>query len=772
MSSEFRIGRRLVQPELNTIVTSGKETRVEPKVMEVLVYLAGRPGQVVQRETLIRDLWGDTFVTDAALTRCIAELRKLFDDDVRDPRVIQTIAKSGYRLIAAVEPADGDVPSIAAPAAAIDGDRAPARGELVRRAAHARAAGSEMMRRARPASALLLALVITSAAEDRSPLERTISTVVPAVQPDTAMERVRRIYATDRWFTFPKFEETTRYLAGELKRLGLEQVEIAGAPADGVTQVGYWTMPLAWDARSATLELVGEDVMPEFRVLADYQKVPTSLGMWSAPTPPDGVTADIVEYAEGADLRGKLVLTKQNSANLKWRLARDGALGAINTFTENPKLENGRQWINAWGDNGWAFTAQSSRLLSFSITPRQAAYVRGRLAEGKTVRARARVDSRYYKGTYPYVTGVLRGDPGREEVLLLGHSSEQGAQDNATGVAAMLEAVGALQRLVASGKLPRPRRTIRLLLMGEMYGSMHYVAQNQDRIRDTVAAMCVDTPAASYDLPGTEYTFYMNPHVASSYTDALVLEIAAAYFPRVGRPWHEHAYMSGTDTYLADPMIGIPTVWPYSGPGIQTHHNSEDKPEHVDARSLRDLAVVTATYLYTIATSGESEAAWLSDLALHRGTRRMEAAIARGADAVGYETDRAAQAIRSVERLVPRERRAALAPQLDARVRQLAVAKAAQPNAPAASPDAARLVVKRKRFGTIPLDEISPADRRGFPSGAWAAEPIAALYWCDGRRTPAEVIRLTQLELGPSRLDFVGYFRFLAERGYVELIER
>ena len=632
----------------------------------------------------------------------------------------------------------------------------------------------------RLAGSLILAVVLsTAAAEDTSPLGRTVTTVAQAVQPDAAMERVRRVYDTDRWFTFPKFAETARYLAGEMKRLGLEQVEIAGAPADGVTQVGYWTMPLAWDARRAMLELIGEDVTPDFRVLADYQKVPTSLGMWSAPTPAAGVTADIVEYAEGADLRGKLVLTRQNSANLKWRLARAGALGAVNTFTENPKLEDGRQWINAWGDNGWAFTAASSRLLSFSITPRQAAYVRGLLAEGKPVRARARVESRYYKGAYPYVTGVLRGDPGKEEVLLLGHSSEQGAQDNATGVAAMLEAMGTLERLIAAGKLPRPRRSIRLLLMGEMYGSMHYVASHPERIRNTVAAMCVDTPAASYDLPDTEYTFYLNPHAASSFTDALVLEIAAAYFPRVGRPWHEHAYMSGTDTYLADPMIGIPTVWPYSGPGIQTHHNSEDKPENVDPRSLRDLAVVTATYLHTIAAAGESEAGALADMALRRGIRHIEAAVANGAGTIGYAAEREMQAIRSVARLVPPERRGALAPQIETRAarvevraRQLGLTPSMAPTASSPPPDAARLVVRRKRFGTIPLDEISPAERRGYPSGAWAAEPIAALYWCDGRRTLAEVMRLTQLELGPSRLDFVGYFRFLAERGYVELIER
>ena len=42
--------------------------------------------------------------------------------------------------------------------------------------------------------------------------------------------------------------------------------------------------------------------------------------------------------------------------------------------------------------------------------------------------------------------------------------------------------------------------------------------------------MCVDTPAASYELAGTEYTFYMNPHVAKDFTDAFILKVAASIF--------------------------------------------------------------------------------------------------------------------------------------------------------------------------------------------------------------------------------------------------
>ena len=61
-----------------------------------------------------------------------------------------------------------------------------------------------------------------------------------------------------------------------------------------------------------------------------------------------------------------------------------------------------------------------------------------------------------------------------------------------------------------------------------------------------IAAICVDTPAASYDLAGTEYTFYMNPHVAKDFSDALVLKIAADYLPSVHRPWHEKPFATGT----------------------------------------------------------------------------------------------------------------------------------------------------------------------------------------------------------------------------------
>lgn len=102
MSAAFRVGSWLVEPSHNSISRDGTTTHIEPKVMEVLVCLAQHPRETLAKEKLPQAAWPETFVSDAALTHCISELRRVFEDDPREPHVIQTIAKRGYRFIAAV----------------------------------------------------------------------------------------------------------------------------------------------------------------------------------------------------------------------------------------------------------------------------------------------------------------------------------------------------------------------------------------------------------------------------------------------------------------------------------------------------------------------------------------------------------------------------------------------------------------------------------------------------------------------------------------------
>lgn len=112
MAGGFRIGSWLIEPQLNTVARDGLTVRLEPKVMEVLVCLARHAGEPVSKEVLLETVWPNTFVTDDGLKRSISELRRVFEDDVREPRVIQTIPKRGYRLLVSVEPIHG--PKVAA----------------------------------------------------------------------------------------------------------------------------------------------------------------------------------------------------------------------------------------------------------------------------------------------------------------------------------------------------------------------------------------------------------------------------------------------------------------------------------------------------------------------------------------------------------------------------------------------------------------------------------------------------------------------------------
>jgi len=87
---------------MNCLERAGQTHRLEPKIMQVLLALADHPGEVVSKEQLFRRVWPDTFVSDEVLTRSISELRKTFEDNPRESTYIQTIPKSGYRLVAPV----------------------------------------------------------------------------------------------------------------------------------------------------------------------------------------------------------------------------------------------------------------------------------------------------------------------------------------------------------------------------------------------------------------------------------------------------------------------------------------------------------------------------------------------------------------------------------------------------------------------------------------------------------------------------------------------
>ena len=80
------------------------ETAIDlrPKVYELLEFLVRHAGQLVSKEELLDAVWDDTNVSDGTLNRTVAELRHMLQDDPREPRLVETVARRGYRFIAPV----------------------------------------------------------------------------------------------------------------------------------------------------------------------------------------------------------------------------------------------------------------------------------------------------------------------------------------------------------------------------------------------------------------------------------------------------------------------------------------------------------------------------------------------------------------------------------------------------------------------------------------------------------------------------------------------
>ena len=84
------------------------ERRLSPRAMSVLMVLADARGEVVLKYDLLDAVWGNADVSDGMLSQTILELRNALDDDAKDPRIIETIRRVGFRLIPAVEPFTGE----------------------------------------------------------------------------------------------------------------------------------------------------------------------------------------------------------------------------------------------------------------------------------------------------------------------------------------------------------------------------------------------------------------------------------------------------------------------------------------------------------------------------------------------------------------------------------------------------------------------------------------------------------------------------------------
>ncbi|MCE5309571.1 MAG: winged helix-turn-helix domain-containing protein [Acidobacteriales bacterium] len=89
-----------VQPAAFCVLRDGRHVDLEPKAIRVLLYLIEHRDRAVTKDELVETVWGATAVTDNALTRIIAQIRRELGDDAHHARYIQTLPTMGYRFVA------------------------------------------------------------------------------------------------------------------------------------------------------------------------------------------------------------------------------------------------------------------------------------------------------------------------------------------------------------------------------------------------------------------------------------------------------------------------------------------------------------------------------------------------------------------------------------------------------------------------------------------------------------------------------------------------
>ena len=87
--------------------------RVEPRAARALELLCEADGGVVSQEEFVAKVWDGRALSENSLSVVIGQLRRALDDDAREPKIVETIPKRGYRLTATAEA--NSRPIIAAP---------------------------------------------------------------------------------------------------------------------------------------------------------------------------------------------------------------------------------------------------------------------------------------------------------------------------------------------------------------------------------------------------------------------------------------------------------------------------------------------------------------------------------------------------------------------------------------------------------------------------------------------------------------------------------
>jgi hypothetical protein len=512
--------------------------------------------------------------------------------------------------------------------------------------------------------------------EDRTLLPfSVIQKIVDEASGDRAMHTLLEIAPYPRHRTADeynnKFAESA-YVERKAKEYGLDGVKVERFPATGGFGGGRGgggqaaNNPYAGKTWEGS---VGQLWMVESRSqkLLDYADVPTMLcsgsenGEW---------TAEVVDVDSGAspedykdkNVKGKIVLGSANPGTLQ-RLGvfEREAIGVISYYSLRPDYDPKE---SMWESIQTQAPGGKKGGFGFKLNAEMGRMLHALLNRNTTVKLRVVVKADWYPNTLETVFARIPGDgTSDQEIILSGHLFEgylkQGANDDASGSAAILEVARTLNALINSGQLPRPKRTINFLWVPEISGTTAWLRAHEEIRKKLINDINMDMVGEGLEKNNGFFVLHRTPDTTPNYIN----DVMQSIYEFVGNTNRERARFRSNAYGMSYPIVssvgsvdpfyyvidkhygssdhavylnnGIPAVMMIVWPDMW-YHSSGDTTDKADPTQLRRAVVIGAMGGYVIASADERGSARIGAESLGRGDERIGSALRKG---LGYLAD-------------------------------------------------------------------------------------------------------------------------------------
>ena len=429
----------------------------------------------------------------------------------------------------------------------------------------------------------------------------------------------------------------TDFMLNILKQYGFSDVHVEKFDSDP-----------QWDAIRGRLTITGA----RKEVIADHDRVAASLAKGSKT---NNVERELVYVPNGdsakcykdIDVKGKIVISEGNVRSIfDAAVNSNGASGAVSYEVRYPERY---PEMLVW--NSVQPRKNTKGGFGFQITYTKGRELIAQLKRGKKITVHAEVETKKYPHKLNVVTGLIPGtDRAVQELLFVAHLfegiSKQGANDNLSGVACILETGRTILALAKKGLIEQPRRSIRFLWVAHFTGSRAYIRKHPDEMECIFAGINMDMVGehlyktrsifnlsrSGWAMPSffndvvqdfAELTREMNNNGITPYYGKLALQIASPSGSQLPFLLNVIGFDSGSDHMIfSNGNVKIPIVFFNCWPD-DFYHSSMDTPDKSDPTQLKRVAFIAAASAITATGAKPEDARTFAALSAGKGRRRI-----------------------------------------------------------------------------------------------------------------------------------------------------